>query len=312
MKENMEHKSVMLNEAVDAMNIYADGIYIDATYGCGGHSREILCKLGSQGRLIVIDKDPRAIQHATAWAADDPRVTVIHGSFSEIYSYCQNLDILGKINGVLFDLGVSSPQLDQAERGFSFMQQGPLDMRMDPTSGISAADWLQTAKAEDIADVIYTFGEERYSRRIAAAIVRQREIEPIITTKQLAELVAKSVPRRDKNKHPATRTFQGIRIFINHELSDLQKALAKITEVLAPQGRLVSISFHSLEDRIVKQFIAKQVRGNELPARLPIPNEQLKPNMRKLARNKPSEIEISDNVRARSAILRVAENIGTV
>lgn len=305
-----EHKSVMLDEAVAALNIQPNGIYLDATYGRGGHSRAILAGLNSNGRLLAMDKDPQAIADAGALAGTDPRVTVQHGSFQELLKFCQTQNVLGKVNGILFDLGVSSPQLDQDERGFSFMRTGPLDMRMDPTTGMSLAQWLATASPQDIAWILKNLGEERFSSRIANAIVAARAEQAITTTTQLADIIARAIPFKDKYKHPATRSFQAFRIFINRELEELGAALDQVLAVLADHGRLVVISFHSLEDRIVKQFIAKHAKGDEFPHLLPVKHADIKPNMRKIGKAlKASEQEVAQNVRARSAVLRVAEKL---
>ena len=309
-ESQFQHTSVLLDEAVNGLQIREDGIYIDGTFGRGGHSRLILSKLGAQGRLIAIDRDPQAI--AAAAQIDDPRFSIIHGPFSGIAGYVNELGLSGQIDGVLLDLGVSSPQLDDAERGFSFMRDGPLDMRMDPTRGISAAQWLTEAKEEDIAWVLKNFGEERFSKRIARAIVeRNKTEEPLTRTKQLAELIAAVSPVKEKHKHPATRSFQAIRIYVNSELDEIRQALTGALSILAPGGRLSVISFHSLEDRIVKQFMRNESRGPQVPHGLPLTEEQLKaygtPALKLAGKMKPSEQEISVNPRARSSVLRFAE-----
>lgn len=305
-----KHESVMLEEAMSGLNIQPDGVYIDATYGRGGHSRVILQHLNITGRLLVMDKDPHAIADAEMFASSDARVRVFNGSFSKLRQFCVQENILGKVNGILFDLGVSSPQLDQPERGFSFMRTGVLDMRMDPTTGISVAQWLASASAEEIAWVLKNLGEERFSQRIANAIVATRAKIVISTTTQLAEIISNAIPIREKHKHPATRSFQALRIYINKELEDLAAALEQVLEVLANDGRLVAISFHSLEDRIVKQYIAGHVKGDIFPHLLPITHDQLQPKLRKIGKAlKPTESEIINNVRARSAVLRIAEKI---
>ena len=255
MEQTFSHVTVMLHEAVDALAIKPDGIYVDGTFGRGGHSRLILSKLGPNGRLLAIDRDPLAI--AEAQRIDDPRFEMIPGAFSGLVGYLAERDLVGKIDGLLLDLGVSSPQLDDAERGFSFQKDGPLDMRMDPTSGISAADWLAKAEADDIAWVLKEFGEERFAKKIGRAIVHDRVEKPFTRTRQLAELIARLIPNKEKNKHPATRSFQAIRIYINSELEEVERAMEGALTVLAPAGRLAIISFHSLEDRLVKQFIRK-------------------------------------------------------
>jgi 16S rRNA (cytosine1402-N4)-methyltransferase len=295
---------------VGGLAIRPDGIYIDGTFGRGGHSRLILSQLGPQGRLIAIDRDPQAI--AEAATIDDPRFQIVHGPFSNVQQYVEELGLTGKIDGFLLDLGVSSPQLDDAERGFSFMRDGPLDMRMDPSSGFSAAEWLQKAEAEDIAWVLKTFGEERFAKRIARAIVERNQSEPMTRTRELAELVAAASPVKEKHKHPATRTFQAIRIYINSELEEIERALDASLTILAPGGRLSVISFHSLEDRIVKRFIRRQSKGPEIPDGLPLTEAQLAGGKKMLTIGKaikPSEEEIEQNARSRSSVLRVAERM---
>jgi 16S rRNA (cytosine1402-N4)-methyltransferase len=305
-----EHQSVMLLEALHGLNLQPAGIYLDATYGRGGHSRAILAQLGPQAKLLVMDKDPQAIADATQLAASDPRVTIFAGSFKDITLFCTQQNVLHQVDGILFDLGVSSPQLDQSDRGFSFMREGVLDMRMDPTTGISVAQWLTKASANEIAEVLKTLGEERFSKRIANAIVTNRQIQPITTTTQLAAIITNAIPVKEKNKHPATRSFQALRIFINQELEDITAALDQVLPVLSPSGRLVVISFHSLEDRIIKQFMAQQARGDNFPQRMPVTHSQMQPKLRIIGKAlKPSEAEVAANVRARSAVLRVAEKL---
>ncbi|GKX50142.1 16S rRNA (cytosine(1402)-N(4))-methyltransferase RsmH [Budvicia aquatica] len=309
MSTNYQHTTVLLDEAVNGLNIQPDGIYIDGTFGRGGHSRLILSHLGPQGQLIAIDRDPQAI--AAAAEITDPRFSIVHGPFSDIAEYVRDRGLEGKINGVLLDLGVSSPQLDDAERGFSFMRDGPLDMRMDPTRGLSASEWLLKADAEDIAWVLKTFGEERFAKRIAQAIVERNRQQPLTRTRELAELIANASPFRDKHKHPATRSFQAIRIYINSELEEIERALDGTLEVLATEGRLSVISFHSLEDRIVKRFIRQHSKGPQVPAGLPLTEEQLRQHggrkLKALGKMMPSEQEVSGNARARSSVLRFAE-----
>ncbi|SCB80430.1 16S rRNA (cytosine1402-N4)-methyltransferase [Gilliamella bombicola] len=304
-----QHTTVLLNEAVEALNIKKDGIYVDGTFGRGGHSRLILEQLGAQGRLIAIDRDELAEQ--AALQIEDSRFTFIRGEFSNIYQYISELELLGKINGVLLDLGVSSPQLDDPERGFSFMRDGPLDMRMNNHKGLTASEWLLSSDEENITWVLKTFGEEKFAKRIARAIVEQNKVSPITRTLELANLIEKATPRKDKNKHPATRSFQAIRIYINSELEEVEQVLNSSLSVLANHGRLAVISFHSLEDRIVKQFISKQSKGPNLPERLPLTEQQIKQyggaKFRSLGKIKPNTIEINNNPRSRSAILRVAE-----
>ncbi|PWC16856.1 16S rRNA (cytosine(1402)-N(4))-methyltransferase RsmH [Brenneria corticis] len=311
MPENYKHTTVLLDEAVNGLNIRSDGTYIDGTFGRGGHSRLILSQLGPEGRLLAIDRDPLAIE--AAGAIDDPRFSIIHGPFSALADYMAERDLTGRIDGVLLDLGVSSPQLDDPERGFSFMRDGPLDMRMDPTRGLSAAEWLLKAEAEDIAWVLKTFGEERFAKRIARAIVERNRAEPLTRTKELAELIAAASPIREKHKHPATRSFQAIRIYINSELEEIERALNGALSVLAPHGRLSVISFHSLEDRIVKRFIRHQSRGPQVPAGMPLTEEQLRSQggqtLKQVGKMMPSAEEVAANPRARSSVLRFAERL---
>ncbi len=306
----MQHQSVLLEQAVAALVTNKNGFYIDGTFGRGGHSRRILKELSERGRLLVIDKDPVAIALAKKLAAEDKRVSVFHGSFEALQKVIHDLDITEQVAGVLLDLGVSSPQLDDAQRGFSFNKDGPLDMRMNTATGITAETWLAQVDEKALADVLYQFGEERYSRRIARAICIYRDQDAINSTLQLAEIIKQAHPKWGKNKHPATRSFQAIRIFINNELSDLQKALAVILEAIAIGGRLVVISFHSLEDRIVKQFIQKEIKGGDFPVDLPITHEQLNPRLKAIGKAvKVSAEEVNENVRSRSAIMRIAEKI---
>ncbi|KFF67638.1 16S rRNA methyltransferase [Pectobacterium brasiliense] len=312
MLENYKHTTVLLDEAVNGLNIRSGGIYIDGTFGRGGHSRLILSQLGPEGRLLAIDRDPQAIEAAKV--IDDPRFSIIHGPFSAMAEYVAELGLTGQIDGVLLDLGVSSPQLDDPERGFSFMRDGPLDMRMDPTRGLSAAEWLMKAEADDIVWVLKTFGEERFAKRIARAIVERNRLDPMTRTKELAELIAAASPIREKHKHPATRSFQAIRIYINSELEEIERALEGALSVLAPQGRLSVISFHSLEDRIVKRFIRHQSRGPQVPAGLPLTEEQLRSQggqtLKAVGKKlMPSEAEVAENPRARSSVLRFAERL---
>jgi 16S rRNA (cytosine1402-N4)-methyltransferase len=311
MTAQFTHVSVLMNETLDALDIKADGTYIDGTFGRGGHSGQILSRLGEQGRLQAIDQDPQAIE-ASKKFADDTRFNIAHTRFSNIEAVATEAGILGQVDGILLDIGVSSPQLDDADRGFSFMKDGPLDMRMDPTSGRSAAQWLAEAELEDIAFVIKKYGEEKFGRRIAHKIVETRDETPITTTEQLADLVDEAVPVKDKHKHPATRTFQAIRIYINSELEEIQTALQASLSVLKPGGRLVVISFHSLEDRIVKQFIKKQSKGEAVPRGLPLTEAQLNKNLTLKALGKaikPTAEEIAANPRARSSVLRVAQKL---
>lgn len=301
-----EHYTVLLNEAVDALVGPTDGLYVDCTFGRGGHSRLILERLAADGRLIGIDKDPQAIASGQMLASQDHRFTIQHGSFSELLNWVEP----GTADGVLLDLGVSSPQLDQAERGFSFMQDGPLDMRMDTTRGQSAAQWLAHADASDIAFVLKEFGEERFAKRMANALVRERDLAPITTTARLAKIITEANPAWEKGKHPATRAFQAIRIYINSELDDLEQVLTAALSALKVGGHLVVISFHSLEDRLVKRFIRNQERGQQLPKGLPVMDSQLNKTMKSLGKPvKASAGELAENVRSRSAVMRCAEKL---
>ncbi|PSF10494.1 16S rRNA (cytosine(1402)-N(4))-methyltransferase [Marinobacter fuscus] len=303
------HRSVLLDEAVEYLvgGPGRAGSFVDATFGRGGHSRLILSMLGAEGQLLGIDKDPEAIRVADALSAEDARFRRYHGSFAELDQAVLEQG-WQQVDGVLMDLGVSSPQLDDAARGFSFMRDGPLDMRMNPLQGPSAAEWLSRAEEKEIADVIWRYGEERFSRRIARLVVARRDEEPIATTRQLAELVAEAVPKKEKHKHPATRAFQAIRIFINRELEDLEAGLQSAVERLAPGGRLVVISFHSLEDRLVKRFMRDLARGPKLPRGIPVTAEQEASEFRLIGKaSKANEQEIAENVRARSAVMRVLE-----
>jgi 16S rRNA (cytosine1402-N4)-methyltransferase len=304
----LQHRTVLLDEAVDALAIEgarADGVYVDGTFGRGGHSRRILERLGARGRLIAFDKDPQAI--ATARAIKDSRFEIVHDSFATIG---QALAARGglRLDGVLLDLGISSPQVDEAARGFSFRLDGPLDMRMDTTRGMSAAEWLATEDEQIIGKVIRDYGEERFAFQIAKAIAARRAVEPISTTRQLAEIVAHAVKTREKGKDPATRTFQAVRIYINKELEELEVGLNAALTYLAPHGRLAVISFHSLEDRIVKRFMASKANAPQPDRRLPIRAADLpQPELKLLSKMKPSDAEVADNPRARSAIMRIAE-----
>jgi len=303
-----EHRPVLLEEAVTALAVNPDGVYVDGTFGRGGHSRAILERLGPAGRLIGFDKDQAALSVARRQFASEPRLRMVHGSFARLAEVAREWDLVRRIDGLLLDLGVSSPQLDAPERGFSFQHDGPLDMRMDRSTGESAADWLARAEEEEIARVIREYGEERFARRIARAIVRERTRQPLRSTAQLAALIVATVPRRDPHKHPATRTFQAIRIHINSELEDLRRCLSDVLDVLAVGARLVVISFHSLEDRIVKHFLRDQARGPRLPKGVPVQHEQVRGRVRLIGKAvRPGEAEVAANPRARSAVMRVAE-----
>ena len=310
MTQEFTHQPVLLAEVLTGLSIKPDGIYVDGTFGRGGHAGAILAVLGPEGRLLAMDRDPEAIRSAEQQFGDDPRFEIEQGAFTMLSNMIAQRQLQGRVNGLLLDLGVSSPQLDDASRGFSFSEDGPLDMRMDPASGISAAKWLETASESEISRVLKTYGEERFSRRIARSIVATRHEAPLQTTRQLAELVAAAVPVREKNKHPATRSFQAIRIFINSELDEITAVLDQVIEVLAPQGRLAVISFHSLEDRIVKRFIRDEYRGEQAPPELPLAGMDYVPRLKPLGKAiRASEAEVHDNPRARSAVLRVAERL---
>ena len=307
--EPQDHVTVLLHETVEGCVVDPDGIYVDGTFGRGGHSELLLSKLSENGRLYGFDKDPQAIETGEALEQKDSRFQIIKASFSELKSQLQARGI-DKIDGLLLDLGVSSPQLDDAERGFSFLRDGPLDMRMDPTSGESAEDWISHVSAEELARVMKEYGEERFARRMANAVVRERQLQHINRTVQLAEILKEANPAWEKHKHPATRAFQGIRIHINNELGDLESILDQSVDVLKTGGRLSVISFHSLEDRMVKRFIRRQEQGRPVPRGLPILDEDLGKTMKKIGKAiKPQVSEVGVNVRSRSAILRIAERI---
>ena len=309
--ENYQHVTVLLHEAVDALAIREDGIYVDGTFGRGGHSRLILSRLGEQGRLVVFDKDPEAIAVANELAVQDKRVSVVHNGFETFQTALDELGI-DKIDGALFDLGISSPQIDDGSRGFSFRFDAPLDMRMDPTRGMSAAEWIATASEQDLHEVIKNYGEERFSRQIARAIVAQREESPIDTTRKLAQLVAQNVRTRERGQDPATRTFQAVRIFINRELEEVEAVLPQVMGRLKSGGRLAVIAFHSLEDRIVKQFVKKYSQHPPLPRWAAVKEADLPlPPLKAVGKAiKPGVEETASNPRARSAVLRVAERTG--
>ncbi|HBY38061.1 16S rRNA (cytosine1402-N4)-methyltransferase [Marisediminitalea aggregata] len=309
MSESFKHTSVLLQECLDGLAIKPDGIYIDATFGRGGHSGEILSQLGEQGRLIAFDRDPQAIEAAKRFA-DDKRFTIVHSPFADMAEVIESMSLSGEIDGVLMDLGVSSPQLDDAERGFSFLRDGPLDMRMDTSRGQSAAEWLAEADEQDITQVIKEFGEEKFGKRIAHAIVNERKVNPITRTSELVRIIDQAMPVKDKFKHPATRTFQGIRIYINAELEQLRVGLKAATAILKPKGRLAVISFHSLEDRLVKRFMKEQSKGKAVPHGLPLTQQEIDADkvLSLIGKAiKPGEDELAVNVRSRSAVLRVAE-----
>jgi 16S rRNA (cytosine1402-N4)-methyltransferase len=304
------HTPVLLEEALMALAIKPDGHYLDATFGRGGHSRGILRALGPRGSLLAIDRDPAAVAAGRRLEQEDRRFRMEAGSFSRLAELAKRHGLSGRVHGVLLDLGVSSPQLEGADRGFSFIQDGPLDMRMDPGAGESAASWLNRVAEAEIARVLSEYGEERFARRIARAVVYARGDAPITTTGQLAKIIERASPSREPGKHPATRSFQAIRIYINQELEELRACLTRVTGLLAPGGRLVAISFHSLEDRIVKRFLRDQARGDRFPVDLPVTREQLRPRLRLLGKaRRPSPTEVAANPRARSAVMRVAEKL---
>ena len=307
-----QHIPVLLNEAVANLLTSLNGIYVDATFGRGSHSQAILNQLSPQGRLIAFDKDPEAVAYAKQHFSHDKRFSIIHRSFSQMETCLNELQVYGKVNGILFDLGVSSPQLDDPERGFSFSREGKLDMRMDTSQGMDAMTWIAKIGETELADVLWKYGEEKFSRRIARAIVTAREQQPITTTAQLADIVkfATPKPKKPHDKHPATRSFQAIRIAINQELSELELALAQALEALAIGGRLAVISFHSLEDRMVKQFIKHHEKGEDLPRGLPVKGMHFNARLKSVSKLiKPSLREIHLNPRARSAILRIVEKL---
>ena len=308
-EDEREHKTVLLQEAVDALQVHPDGVYVDCTFGRGGHSRLVLQRLGKAGRLIALDKDAAAI--AAAADIKDERFSIVQSGFAKLGEVLRGLGI-SKVDGVLLDLGVSSPQIDEAERGFSFRFDGPLDMRMDTSRGQTAAEWLAEAPEQQIAGVIKEYGEDRFAKQIARAIVAARAGGPIATTRQLAEIVAKAVRTREPNQDPATRTFQAIRIYVNQELEELSLALSQTIDLLAPGGRLVVISFHSLEDRIVKHFMREAARSDTLPHKLPVREKDVyAPKLLLVGRaRRASSDEIYANPRARSAVMRVAERYG--
>ena len=301
----VSHVPVLLEEAVDALRVVEGETYVDGTFGRGGHSAAILARVGVRGRLLALDQDPAAISHRPL---EDPRLELIHARFSKMRQVLAERGI-ERVAGVLLDLGVSSPQLDEPARGFSFVRDGPLDMRMDPTGGESAADWLARATQEEIREVIRDYGEERFAQSVAAAIVAARGREPLRTTRQLAEVVGRAVRTREPGQHPATRTFQALRIHVNQELEELALALPQAADLLEPGGRLAVISFHSLEDRIVKGFIRERSSADRLPRGVPVRAAELpKPQLSAVGRAvKPGEAEVRRNPRARSAVLRVAE-----
>ena len=307
-RDDYEHTPVLVQEVLEGLAPHPDGVLIDGTFGRGGHARALLERLGPKGRVLAIDKDPQAVSAGMALAEQDSRLTVVRATFSELRNLVTREGLQDRVTGVLLDLGVSSPQLDDASRGFSFQADGPLDMRMDPDNGVSAAEWLHGVGERELVEVLKQYGEERYARRIAGAVVAERKKRSIETTMQLAELVTKASPSRERGKHPATRTFQAIRIYLNRELDELAEGLGAAVEVLKPGARLAVISFHSLEDRIVKRFIRAQARPapGPFPEAIPAPEPTLRPIGK--ARRASNE-ECQTNARARSAVLRVAERL---
>lgn len=309
---DLAHRPVLFDEVLEAMQVKPDGVYVDGTFGRGGHAAAILQQLGERGRLIVMDKDPQAIAVARAQHADDARVTIIHDDYAQMKTHIQQQGFESQVDGVLLDLGVSSPQLDDASRGFSFQQNGPLDMRMNTDQGETAQQWLMNASEKEIADVLWQFGEERFSRRIARKIVEFRQQNPINDTATLATIIRECVPAGKEKKHPATRSFQAIRMRINHELEYVEQALANIFDVLKIGGRLLVISFHSLEDRLVKRFFKLHSTPPKLPRGLPLRQSELSVAIRLRLIGKAIKAgaeEIAHNPRSRSAVLRIAERV---
>lgn len=309
MNTSFEHQSVLLHETINAILADVDGVYIDATFGRGGHSRQLLAQLAPNARVIAFDKDPQAIIVGQQLMAQDARFSIIHNSFGALEHELKLRDLWGKVHGIMADLGVSSPQLDDASRGFSFMNDGPLDMRMNPEQGQSAAQWLQSVSETELADVLFQYGEERHSRRIAKAIKKALAEEPITSTKKLADIVAQAHPAWERHKHPATRSFQAIRIAVNQELDDIKHFLPMAMAALRAQGKLAVISFHSLEDRMVKQYFQKEAKGDDLPRDFPIRANELNARLKILGKMAASPQELANNPRARSAHLRVAQKL---
>jgi len=305
-----EHISVLPVEAVEALNIMHNGFYIDATFGRGGHAGQILERLGDEGRLLAFDCDDQAIAHAEALFGDDSRFSIVKSNYSEMATAVTERKLAGRVDGVLFDLGVSSPQLDQAERGFSFDKSGPLDMRMDQSSGQPVSEWLPTVSVEQLAEIFREYGDERYAKRIARRVVEAVQEKPITDTVELAEIIKAAHPRWEKHKHPATRCFQALRIFINKELDHLKVALESCIDLLRPGGRIVVISFHSLEDRIVKRFFRGPVKNTGLPRGLPVADDNTPWVLKRIGGSvRPSDDEVKSNPRSRSSIMRVAERV---
>ncbi|MEE9447947.1 MAG: 16S rRNA (cytosine(1402)-N(4))-methyltransferase RsmH [Arenicellales bacterium] len=310
MMHGATHQAVLLAEAVDALHIKPDGFYVDGTFGRGGHAGLILDALGEYGRLWVLDRDPEAIEVAAALMGEDARVKIIHAPFSQLSKHLEAEGLMGKIDGILFDFGVSSPQLDEAGRGFSFQKEGVLDMRMDTSKGETAEQWLARVEFHDLVKVLKVYGEEKFGKRIATAILEMREETPIRSTVQLANLIAEAMPVHERDKHPATRSFQAIRIAINDELQEIQTVLPDAIDALTVGGRLVVISFHSLEDRPVKRLFHKEAKGDEFPPDLPIRADQINPRVKMVGKaQKASKNEVQENRRSRSAVMRVVEKL---
>jgi len=311
MVDLLQHVTVLQDAAVDALSVKADGTYVDGTYGRGGHSKKIVDQLGADGRLLVIDKDPVAIKSAEATFGDDHRVAIFHGSFADLGHALKSNHFPDTFDGLLLDLGVSSPQIDDGSRGFSFQRDGALDMRMNPDVGVSAAQWIASASESEMLEVLWKYGDERFARRIVRSILEQRDDKPLETTLQLANLISAAVPRKfHGKKHPATKSFQAVRIFINQELSDLEQCLEDAVKRVRPDGRLVVISFHSLEDRIVKRFFKKQSSPPSVPRGLPIQNSVLAMPFKLVGKAiKPSVDEVAQNVRSRSSVMRILERL---
>jgi len=307
---SLSHRPVLVSEVLAALAVRPDGCYVDATFGRGGHAAAILERLGPTGSLLALDRDPAAAEWARAEFCNEPRFQFVQSRFSELASIVTERRLCGQVDGVLLDLGVSSPQLDDPERGFSFSRNGALDMRMDPTSGSSATDWLNRIGEMELERILAEFGEERFHRRIARAIVAARRRAPITTTARLAEIVSLAIPTRQPGKHPATRVFQAVRIAVNDELNELRAVLPQTTQILAPGGRLAVIAFHSLEDRMVKRFMRERARGQEWPLDLPVVGIPKGISLRLIGRpSRPADPEVMANPRARSAVLRVAERL---
>ena len=309
MSRSAEHYSVLLEESVAGLDLKPDGIYIDATFGRGGHTRYLLEQLGKNAQVMGIDQDPQAVAYANE-NIKDSRFSIQYGSFEDIYAYCESRGWVGKVDGVLLDLGVSSPQLDQAERGFSFMREGPLDMRMNNQQGPTAKEWLEQVDEDVLKQVLRSYGEEKFPGRLARVIKEAVAAGNLNTTKDLADLVTQTLPKKEKNKHPATRTFQAIRIALNRELDVLHKVLVSAVEVLAPEGRLSVISFHSLEDRIVKTFMRDKSQVKDLFPDSPVPIQVIEPVLKRVGKPVfPSKSECEVNPRSRSSVLRIAEKL---